>query len=224
MHHVHTNRSRVARTKIFRLFVCPQNTESSVIIETDSSADRTQNLAAATATTKVSHFYRQFSKKKKTKKSKSQDATFSPTASSLSLSAAEPPLNTTRPPETAWPPETTRLLETTRPPETVRPPEVAKPSEPASHSSGLCEHPALAASVVLAPPWLVADYFVSEHIAHEHVSVVPVPDHADPVPVKPGDVSPPPAAAASSDPTTLIECSSVARATYVSYYNNDADT
>lgn len=41
--------------------------------------------------------------------------------------------------------------------------------------------PALVADVVHAPPWLVADHFVSEHVAHEHVSVVPEPDHADPI-------------------------------------------
>lgn len=44
----------------------------------------------------------------------------------------------------------------------------------------------LTADVVHAPLWLVTDHFVSEHVAHEHVSVVPEPSYADPVfPVAP---------------------------------------
>lgn len=46
---------------------------------------------------------------------------------------------------------------------------------------GLSARPELTADVVHAPPWLVADHFVSEHVAHEHVSVAPEPSYADPV-------------------------------------------
>lgn len=79
---------------------------------------------------------------------------------------------------------------------------------PTSDSSNHCDRlrvrPALAGDVVHAPPWLVADHFVSEHVAHEHVSVVPEPDHADPA-VAPDEV------AVATDPAVdaLSDCETV---------------
>lgn len=60
--------------------------------------------------------------------------------------------------------------------------------------------PAQAAQAVDAPPWLVADHFVTEHVVHEHVSVVPEPDHADPVPAAPDEH----AASSQSGPATAV--------------------
>lgn len=74
--------------------------------------------------------------------------------------------------------------------------------------SSLCIRPAIAVDVVHAPPWLVADHFVSEHVVHEHVSVVPEPDYADPVPVAMDDAPPLPPSPATAllDPMTTVEC------------------
>ncbi|XP_025409795.1 rho guanine nucleotide exchange factor 40-like isoform X2 [Sipha flava] len=85
-------------------------------------------------------------------------------------------------------------------------------------SINLCIQPALIADVIDAPAWLVTDQFVSEHVVHEYVSVVPEPDHVDPMPVMP-DRSPPspspPAVRALSDfstSATTVESPSVATA------------
>lgn len=62
--------------------------------------------------------------------------------------------------------------------------------------------PAVVADVVHAPLWLVADHFVSEHVAHEHVSVVPEPDHADPVREDDHGVPSPPSAVIDDAPAS----------------------
>lgn len=145
------------------------------------SADRSRIPAittTTTATTTVSHFCRQFSKSKRTKKKQQQKQ--DATAAGVA---------------------STSLLSTAAAdPPTPQPTTVRR--------SSLCVRPALAADVVHAPPWLVADHFVSEHVVHEHVSVVPEPDYVDSVPVEPDDAPPlpPTPATALLDPTTTVEC------------------
>jgi len=153
---------------------------------TDPVQNRSRNPAATTktaaaaatvgATTAVGQFYRQFSKKKKKSKDKQQQQQQDVTAA-----AASPPLSSSAPVDQ---PQSTRT----------------------ARKDSLCVRPALEAVVVHAPPWLVADHFVSEHVVHEHLSVVPEPDYADPVTVTPDDDAPVPSPTSPPhDPTTAVE-------------------
>lgn len=124
----------------------------------------------------VGHLYRQFSRRNKNKKNKQQR------------------------------PESAAVQPALLPPPPSPPPGTREPARIATDTPDLLSRvrPALAGDVVHAPPWLVADHFVSEHVAHEHVSVVPEPDHADPVwddkdeDAPPLPLSPPPRAASDA--------------------------
>lgn len=152
---------------------------------TDPVQNRSRNPATTTKTTAaaatvgtttvVGHFYRQFSKKKKKSKDKQQQQDVTAAAASPSSSSST----------------------------SVDQPHQPQPKTAGKDSS--CVRPALEAVVAHAPPWLVADHFVSEHVVHEHLSVVPEPDYADPVTVTPDDAPRPPPPSPPHDPTTAVE-------------------
>lgn len=135
----------------------------------------------------VGHFYRQFSKKNNSKKSGSKKNGDNTVSSKKTDRPDALPAAEAATPSSAAPVPATDVLD---PAIVVAP---ATSSGPLRHSERVSDQPAtaaasnprlrpaLAAQIVDAPPWLVADHFVTEHVAHEHVSVVPEPDHADPV-------------------------------------------
>lgn len=128
-------------------------------------------------TSAVGHFYRQFSKKRKIKKKQRRndgnDEVSAAAAASPSLQASASFKSSTSSVTTA----------ATDPPQ----PTPAAAGDPRVR-------PPLTANVERAPPWLVADNFVSEQVVCEHLSVVPEPDHAHLVPAEPDDVTTPNAA------------------------------
>ncbi|VVC32644.1 Hypothetical protein CINCED_3A025235 [Cinara cedri] len=157
-------------------------------IGTADSADGARRNSAG-PTTAVGHLYRQFSRRNKNKKNKQprrESAPVQPT----SLSPPPPPPSPTRDTRDA-----ARIAATADLLSRVRPAPVG--------------------DIAPAPPWLVADHFFSEHVAHEHVSVAQEPDHADPVmddgsgappPVRTPPLPPPPAFADAT-----VDCSVPAR-------------
>ncbi|XP_060843323.1 puratrophin-1-like isoform X1 [Rhopalosiphum padi] len=175
-------------------------TTESIASGTDSPSTATTTTAMTATGAAVGHFYRQFSKKnkknndKKNNNSSNNNNNNNNNSSSSSSSSkkthrqdvrvAEVAATSTSAAPTAVPvtaEDTTAASETAVAEQHVQDqPAAATPYNPRLR-------PALAAQVVEAPPWLVADHFVTEHVAHEHVSVVPEPDHADPVPAAPDE-------------------------------------
>lgn len=140
----------------------------------------------ATATTSaVGHLYRQFSKKKKTKK-KQQHRDDDPVAAAVAEVAEVVEVQAEPLAEEA--PAASSSLSSCS---SASAPAIASDPRSAATARDLRVRPALTADVEEAPPWLVAENFVSEHIAREHVSVVPEPDHADPSQEPLEDVPPP---------------------------------
>ncbi|XP_060877232.1 puratrophin-1-like isoform X2 [Metopolophium dirhodum] len=166
-------------------------TTESTATETDSPSPAAVTTAMTATGAAVGHFYRQFSKKNNSKKngSKKNGGNTSSSSKKTHRSDALPaeeaattspaaPVSTTGVPSAATDAITVAAPATSGP---LRHPEPASEQPAAAPASNPRLRPALAAQVVDAPPWLVADHFVTEHVAHEHVSVVPEPDHADPV-------------------------------------------
>lgn len=148
---------------MFVSFFFTQTTESDKI-DADS-VDHSQNpITDATATTSfaaVGNFYRQFSKKKNKKKEKKTTTTVVATVQQLQ----------------ECPEEFTASASSLTSSVDLRPTAVVD----------LRVRPPVTADPVEAPPWLVADNFVIEQVAREHVSVVLEPDYAEMVPVAPQD-------------------------------------
>lgn len=135
------------------------------------------------STTVGNYFCRQFSVRKKTKKKQRHredgggDAAAAVSSSSLSPSSASFRSFVLLPPP---PPPSSPL-----PPLSPAPPPPVPADVVATNSCrDLRVRPPLTVGVEQAPPWQVAEHFVSEQVTREHVSVVPEPDHADLVPVE----------------------------------------
>lgn len=182
------------------LFCCflIQTTES-ITTETVSSSPAGTTTAMTATSAAVGHFYRQFSKKNKngnsSKKKQRQDVP------PVEVAAAAPTPSFAVVAPVAAAPEAGSC--------TAAAFEHQLSDQPAAVTGNPRLRPALAAQMVDGPLWLVADHFVSEHVAHEHVSVVPEPDHADPVPMALDDYAATPSQPPDSS-TTVCKCPAAA--------------
>lgn len=153
------------------------------------SKDRNRRASTAVG----NYFCRQFSVRKKTKKKQRHrddggdggDAAAVSSSSSLSPSSASfrsfVLLPSSSPPP---PPPPLSPLSSLSPLPPAPPPPVPADVVATNSCRDLRVRPPLTVGVEQAPPWQVAEHFVSEQVTREHVSVVPEPDHADLVPVE----------------------------------------
>ncbi|CAH1716711.1 unnamed protein product [Aphis gossypii] len=188
-------------------------TTESITAEADSPSPTSATTTAMTVTgAAVGHFYRQFSKKNKknvdkknnnnnnnnngdnnnsnSKKTHRQNCDDASVAEAVATSTSA----------TAAVDAAVRVTDVTdaAASESAAERVADRPAAAAPHNPRL--RPAQLGQAVDAPPWLVADHFVTEHVVHEHVSVVPEPDHADPVPAAPDEH----AAPSQSGPATAV--------------------